>query len=49
MDEQLSRTPGKLPGIKINPAVDDLFEFKFDDFELVDYSPQAAIKAPIAV
>ena len=49
VDQQLSRTPGPLPGMQINPAVDDLFDFKFDDFELVGYSPQAAIKAPIAV
>ncbi len=47
--EQLSRTPRKLPTMKLNPAVKDLFEFKFEDFELVDYDPYPTIKAPIAV
>ena len=47
--EQLTRTPRKLPTMKLNPAVKDLFEFKFEDFELVDYDPWPTIKAPIAV
>ena len=47
--EQLSRTPRKLPTMKLNPAIKDLFEFKFEDFELVDYDPWPTIKAPIAV
>ena len=47
--EQLSRTPGRLPELKINPVVKDLFDFKFEDFELVDYDPAPAIKAPVAV
>lgn len=46
---QLQRTPGTLPTLKINPEVKDLFAFKFEDFELVDYAPQAHIKAPVAV
>lgn len=46
---QLSRSPGKLPKMKINPEVKDLFAFKFEDFTLEDYHPQAHIKAPVAV
>ncbi|MBP7369940.1 MAG: thymidylate synthase [Arenimonas sp.] len=47
--EQLSRTPSKLPTLKLNTAVDDIFAFSIDDIEIVDYQPQAAIKAPVAV
>lgn len=47
--EQLSRTPGKLPQLRINPAVGDIFGFCFDDFELVEYEAQAHIAAPVAV
>jgi thymidylate synthase len=47
--EQLSRTPRALPTMRINPAIDDLFAFKFDDFELQDYDPYPAIKAPVAI
>ncbi len=47
--EQLSRSPKPLPKMKINPAVGSLFDFKFEDFELVDYNPDSAIKAPVAV
>jgi len=47
--EQLTRTPRPLPQLKINPAVTDLFAFKFEDFELVGYDPHPHIAAPIAV
>ena len=47
--EQLRRTPGRLPVLKLNPAVRDLFAFTFDDIEIIGYEPQAAIKAPVAV
>ena len=47
--EQLSREPRKLPVMKLNPAVKDLFAFKYDDFTLEDYEPHPAIRAPIAV
>ncbi len=47
--EQLSRTPRTLPTMRINPAVSDLFAFNFADFELVDYDPYPAIKAPVAI
>lgn len=47
--EQLSRVPRNLPAMRLNPAVNDLFAFKFDDFTLENYDPHPAIKAPIAV
>ena len=46
---QLQREPRRLPVMKINPEVSDLFAFRFDDFELVDYDPHPHIKAPVAV
>ncbi|MDB4862711.1 thymidylate synthase [Pirellulaceae bacterium] len=46
---QLSRDPRTLPRMIINPEVDNLFEFAFEDFELVDYDPHPHIKAPVAV
>jgi thymidylate synthase len=47
--EQLSRSPRKLPVMRINPAVKNLFDFKYDDFTLEGYDPHPLIKAPIAV
>ncbi|GMQ84011.1 MAG: thymidylate synthase [Gammaproteobacteria bacterium] len=46
---QLQREPHSLPVMKINPGVDDLFAFRFEDFELVDYDPHPHIKAPVAI
>jgi thymidylate synthase len=46
---QLSRTPYPLPQMKLNPAVKDLFAFKFEDFTLENYQSHAGIKAPVAV
>ncbi|MCB0391184.1 MAG: thymidylate synthase [Bdellovibrionales bacterium] len=46
---QLTREPKALPQMKINPNVKDLFEFKFEDFELVNYDPHPHIKAPVAI
>jgi len=47
--EQLSRLPGPLPTMKINPEVDDLFAFSYDDFELEGYQAQPHIAAAVAV
>lgn len=46
---QLTRTPFPLPQMKINPSVKDIFSFKFEDFELLNYQSHPAIKAPVAV
>jgi thymidylate synthase len=46
---QLTRTPKKLPVMRINPDVKDLFSFRFEDFVLEGYEADPTIKAPIAV
>jgi thymidylate synthase len=46
---QLTRDPKPLPQMKINPTVTDLFTFRFEDFELVNYNPHPHIAAPVAV
>ena len=46
---QLTRTPRALPVMRLNPAVHSLFEFRYEDFELLNYDPHPAIKAPVAV
>jgi len=46
---QLSRTPYPLPAMKLNDSVKNIFDFKFEDFELLNYQSHPGIKAPVAV
>jgi thymidylate synthase len=46
---QLTRTPRALPVMKLNPAVKDIFSFRYEDFELVGYDPYPLIAAKVAV
>jgi thymidylate synthase len=47
--EQLGRSPRRLPIMRLNPAVKDIFQFKYEDFTLENYDPHPPIKAPVAV
>ncbi len=49
VETQLERDPYPLPTMRLNPAIDSIFAFDYDDFELVDYRYHPGIKAPIAV
>ena len=49
VNEQLSRSPLALPTMKINSEIDSIFDFTFDDFELINYESHAHIKAAISV
>jgi len=46
---QLSREPRHLPKMKLNPSVKNIFDFNFEDFELVDYDPHPHIKGLVSV
>jgi thymidylate synthase len=46
---QLSREPRPLPTMRLNPAVKNIRDFRYEDFELIGYNPWPAIKAPVAV
>jgi thymidylate synthase len=48
-DLQLSREPHPLPQMKINPDIDNIFNFCFEDFEVIHYEHHPHIKAPVAV
>ena len=47
--EQLGRTPRQLPVMQLNPAIRNIFDFRYEDFTLEGYHPHPSIKAPIAV
>ncbi|MEM7003511.1 MAG: thymidylate synthase, partial [Pseudomonadota bacterium] len=49
VDKQLDRLPLPMPTMHLNPAVKDIFAFRYEDFELKNYQSHDAIKAPIAV
>lgn len=49
INEQLSRTPRKLPKLVLNPEVKDIFEFKYEDIKIEDYDPYPAIKGAVSV
>ncbi|SDX34679.1 thymidylate synthase [Collimonas sp. OK242] len=49
VEEQLSRKPGPLPRLEIKRHPESIFDYRFEDFDIVDYHPQAHIKAPVAV
>lgn len=49
VDLQLSRTPKALPQMRLNPDVTSLFDFKYEDFEVLNYDPDPLIKAPVAI
>jgi len=49
VNEQLSREPRALPTMRLNPKVTDLFAFRYEDFELLNYDPAPAIRAQVAV
>ena len=46
---QLKREPKKLPSLKINRNVKDIFDFKFDDFEILNYDPHPHIKGAVSI
>ena len=49
VDIQVNRKPRSLPKIIINPKIKNIFDFKFNDFEIIDYNPYPHIKAKVAV
>ena len=49
IETQLAREPFPLPTMKINPAINNIFDFTFEDFELLDYQCHPGIRAPIAI
>jgi len=48
-NEQLTRKPGPLPSLWLNPDVDDIFKFQYTDIKIENYNPAPLIAAPVAV
>jgi thymidylate synthase len=46
---QLTREPMELPTLKLNPKVNDIFSFKYEDIEIIGYKSHPPIKAPVSV
>ena len=46
---QLSRDPRQMPSMRLNPSINSIFDFQFEDFSLEDYDPHPHIRAPVAV
>ena len=49
VNEQLTRTPKTKPTMVINKSINNLFDFTFDDFELLNYNPHPHIKGAVAI
>lgn len=49
LEEQLSRAPKPLPKMILNPEIKDIFDFKYQDFDLIGYDPHPSIKGKVAV
>ena len=49
LEKQIKRNPATFPILKINPNIRNIDEFKFEDFELIGYHPQAKLKMKMAV
>ncbi len=49
VNTQLAREPFPMPQMQLNPAVDNIFDFTFDDFTLLNYQSHPHIKAPVAI
>ena len=49
IEEQLSRKPKKLPKVKLNSKIKNLFDFTYDDIEITDYDPYPLIKGAVSI
>jgi thymidylate synthase len=49
MEEQLSRSPKPLPKMELNPEIEDIFDFKYEDFTLNGYDPHPLIRGKVAI